>query len=313
VKVRRSPGKILLAFLVGAALLTACRPEGSVDVADADNGMLHVQGWARDPDSTEPIQVHVYVDGQLVATGDAAGSRPDVQAAKAGSGKPAGPNHGFDIAVPVAPGARQVCVYGIDRAGGDDNGLIGCRALNRCVVALHGLGGNGHASEHGLDGITYVYPAGNDAAGWGRRWVYGDEGSYASARGIVQRAIDDSGCGQVVIDGFSNGGGFAGKLLCRGETFGGRVIGYVLDDPVTDRSGDAGCVHTPGVAAAMYWTGGLDFAAAGTDCAASGWTCDGGSLVGRDQYAARLGVSVQPSVHGTHQPYIWPPEIAAWL
>jgi hypothetical protein len=305
--------KVLLAFLVGAALLTACRPEGSVDAADATNGVLHVQGWARDPDSTDPIQVHVYVDGHLVAVGDAAGSRLDVQAAKAGSDKPAGPNHGFDIAAPVAPGARQVCVYGIDRAGGDDNALIGCRPLNPCVVALHGLGGNGRPAEHGVDGITYLYPAGNDAAGWGRRWLYGDEGSYAAARDIVRRAIDDNGCGQVVVDGFSNGGGFAGKLLCHGETFDGRVVGYVLDDPVTDRSGDGGCARPAGVAATMYWTGGLDFAGAGTDCVASGWTCDGGSLVGRDAYAARLGVAVQRSIHGTHQPYLWPPEITAWL
>jgi hypothetical protein len=313
VMVRYSPLKVFLVLLIGAAVLTACRPEGSIDVADSRDGTVHVAGWARDPDTTDPIQVHVYVDGQLVAVGDAAGSRPDVQASKAGGDKPAGPNHGFDIDVPVPPGARQVCVYGIDRVGGDDNGLIGCRPLNRCVVALHGLGGNGAPSVRGLDGITYVYPAGNDAAGWGRRWLYDDEGAYAAARDVVRRAIDDNGCGQVVVDGFSNGGGFAGKLLCRGETFDGRVVGFVLDDPVTDRSGDGGCVRAPGVAAAMYWTGGLDFAPAGTDCASRGWTCDGASLVGRDEYAARLGVAVQPSIHGTHQPYIWPPEIAAWL
>jgi hypothetical protein len=302
-----------LALVCAAVLLTACRPEGNVDVADESGGVLHVQGWARDPDSTDPIQVHVYVDGRLVAVGDAGASRPDVLAAKAGSDKPAGPNHGFDIAVPIAPGARQVCVYGIDRAGGDDNALIGCRSVHRCVVSLHGLGGTGRTTELGLAGITFVYPSGNDAAGAGRRWLYADEGSYGAARAVVQRAIDDAGCSQVVVDGFSNGGGFAGKMLCRGETFGGRVVGYVLDDPVTDRSGDGGCNLPAGVHAAMFWTGGLDYAPPGFDCVAGGWTCEGGNLVGRDVYAARLGVAVQPSIHGSHQPYLWPPEITGWL
>jgi hypothetical protein len=309
VRIRRS--MVLLTLLVVALVLTACQPEGSVDVAEENGGVLHVQGWARDPDTTEPIQVHVYADGQLVAVGDASGSRPDVQAAKAGTDKPAGANHGFDVMVPVTPGARQVCVYGIDRVGGDPNRLIGCRPLHRCVLALHGLGGAGSPSVRGLDGVTYVRPTGNDVAN--RRWFYSDEGSYRSALDVVQRAIDDNGCSAVVIDGFSNGGGFAGKMLCRGETFGGRVVGYVLDDPVTDRSGDAGCRRPDGVNAVMYWTGGLDFAPAGLNCPASGWTCEGGTLVGRDVYAARLGVPVLASIHRTHQPYVWPPEIAAWL
>jgi hypothetical protein len=181
------------------------------------------------------------------------------------------------------------------------------------VVALHGLGANGQPTELGIDGVRYVHPAGNADAGHGRRWSYSDDGAYAAAVEVVQRAIDENGCSRVVIDGFSNGGGFAGKLLCRGETFGGRVVGYVLDDPVTDRSADGGCARAVGVQVAMYWTGGLDFAGPGFDCAAARWTCDGGSLVGRDAYAARIGVSVQPSVHRSHQPYVWPPEVGNWL
>jgi hypothetical protein len=304
---------VVLCTCLLVVLLAACQPEGSVDVAREVDGGVHVQGWARDPDTTAPIPVHVYVDGRLAAIAQADGARPDVAAAKSGGDKPAGPNHGFDVTVPVPAGARTVCVYGIDAAGGDANNLIGCRVLGRCVVALHGLGANGQPTELGIDGVRYVHPAGNADAGHGRRWSYGDDGAYAAAVAVVQRAIDENGCSRVVIDGFSNGGGFAGKMLCRGETFGGRVVGFVLDDPVTDRSADAGCARTPGVHVAMYWTGGLDFAGPGFDCAAAGWTCDGGSLVGRDAYAARVGVGVQPSVHRSHQPFLWPPEVGRWL
>src|SRR5690606_9660604 len=100
--------------------------------------------------------------------------RPDVEAANAGSARPAGANHGFDATVALPPGTTQVCVYGIDRVGGDPNALVGCTGLGRCVVSLHGLGGAGRATETGIDGVRYVYPDGNAAGGGGRRWVYDD-------------------------------------------------------------------------------------------------------------------------------------------
>jgi hypothetical protein len=117
-----------LVILVGGLLvLTACNPKGSVDVAEPEpGGGIRVQGWARDPDTKEPIDVHVYVDGKGVGVFQANQPRPDVQVAE---GETAGPNHGFNGVVTAGPGVHEVCVYGIDKVNtrDDTNALIGCR------------------------------------------------------------------------------------------------------------------------------------------------------------------------------------------
>jgi hypothetical protein len=84
-----------------------------------------VRGWARDPDSPEPIAVHAYVDGTFAASTTANLPRPDVAAAK----DKAGPAHGFEIDVQASVGFHEVCFYGIDIAGGDENASIGCWPL----------------------------------------------------------------------------------------------------------------------------------------------------------------------------------------
>ena len=40
-----------------------------------------------------------------------------------------GGGHGFDIALPAAPGTRQVCVYAINAGSGNDNPLLTCRTV----------------------------------------------------------------------------------------------------------------------------------------------------------------------------------------
>ena len=111
----------------------------------------------------------------------------------------------------------------------------------RCIVRLHGKSGTG-ADTVVEDGVTIISPTGN-AEGWGgRQWLYFPEGDYEAARTIVADAVAD--CEQVILDGFSNGGSFAAKLYCRGETFDGRLVGVVVDDPVTDE-GVEGCAARP--------------------------------------------------------------------
>ncbi|HDZ59833.1 MAG TPA: hypothetical protein ENH44_03490, partial [Actinobacteria bacterium] len=59
---------------------------------DTNNpGQLTLDGWAIDPNTTGPIQVHVYVNGQWGGAFTADASRPDVGAAFPGYGD----NHGF--------------------------------------------------------------------------------------------------------------------------------------------------------------------------------------------------------------------------
>src|SRR5690606_2637064 len=98
----------------------------------------------------------------------------------------------------------------------------------RCVVRLHGKGGGAGGTGPAGDGLLEVRPGGN-ASGWGgRQWLYFPDGEYGRARAGVQQAIEEAGCGPVVVYGFSNGAAFAAKLFCRGETFGGRLRGVVV-------------------------------------------------------------------------------------
>jgi len=84
-----------------------------------------VVGWALDPDSlSDPVSVHVYVDGRGAAV-TANGNRPDVGAAFAGAGNP----HGFSWTGSVAPGIHQVCVYVLDAQFPVRNSALGCRSI----------------------------------------------------------------------------------------------------------------------------------------------------------------------------------------
>ena len=99
-------------------------PIGSIDVVSASTGAITVAGWALDPDTTDPIQAHVYVDGAAVYGAVADGLRTDVGAAY---GK--GDNHGYTWAFPATPGAHTVCVYAIDASLRGPNPQLGCRTV----------------------------------------------------------------------------------------------------------------------------------------------------------------------------------------
>lgn len=104
-------------------------PFGSVDAVQARPGTFEVSGWAADPDTSNPIAVHVYVNGVGYAfTAD--GDRADVGAALPHLGS----RHGFSVTVPAsAAGSNEVCVYGIN-VGPGGNSQIGCSK----VAALAG-------------------------------------------------------------------------------------------------------------------------------------------------------------------------------
>lgn len=99
-------------------------PVGSLDVVQAAPGVFNVSGWAADPDTTDPIPVHVYVGSTgtaFVANGD----RPDVASAFARLGG----QHGYSVTVPATGGGSvTVCAWGIDVNAGA-NTRLGCRTL----------------------------------------------------------------------------------------------------------------------------------------------------------------------------------------
>lgn len=201
--------------------------------------------------------------------------------------------------------------------GSDDEGSARAEpdepiTVTECLIRLHGKGGGGAPSRVD-DGLGIIEPSGN-AEGWdARQWLYAEDGDFEDARGIVATSVEGTSCTSIVIHGFSNGGAMAAALYCAGEDLDQRVVGYIIDDPVTDLS-SADCSPSVGVEAALYWTGALEEAApAGTDCASLDWTCDGTTVRGIDAFAADLGVNHQASVNDDHAWYEDAPEIDAWL
>jgi hypothetical protein len=181
-----------------------------------------------------------------------------------------------------------------------------------CVVDLHGKGGDG-ADTTVVDGVARVAPRGNDEAWGGWQWDYLTPQGYTRAISIVSDAIDGAGCEHVAVHGYSNGAAFAAKMYCRGETFDDRLIGLVIDDPVTDKAVD-GCAPAPTVEATVYWTGGLERSASnGTDCSSLDWTCEGGVFLGIDAFSAAIGIEPTPSPWTEHRRFDDAPDPTVWL
>ncbi|MBT2503090.1 hypothetical protein [Curtobacterium sp. ISL-83] len=100
-------------------------PVGHLDGTSGTFGSVSVRGWTADPDTTDPIQAHVYIDGTGRANVTANVDRPDLAAAL-GTGNT---DHGFQTTVTgVSPGAHDVCVYGIN-SGAGANVLLDCQTV----------------------------------------------------------------------------------------------------------------------------------------------------------------------------------------
>lgn len=115
-----------VASMLGCSSVVAANraPVGTIDyLASPAPGSVTVQGWAFDPDSMDPIGVHLYLDGAGVLATTASGSRPDVAAVYG-----QGPNHGFSATIEARAGNHTVCAYGIDTTGGR-NPMIGCSTV----------------------------------------------------------------------------------------------------------------------------------------------------------------------------------------
>jgi hypothetical protein len=82
-------------------------PDGSLDAARADA----IAGWAHDPDHDGPLNVHIYIDGQLMKVIRADGYRSDVG------------NHAFHwVPPPFGHGSHEVIAFaiGVDASGAPD-------------------------------------------------------------------------------------------------------------------------------------------------------------------------------------------------
>lgn len=99
-------------------------PVGSLEVVAAGPGALRVSGWVYDPNTVDPTQVHIYVNG-IGRAFEANGDRPELP----GLYGDVGILHGFDVSIPVeTAGTQSVCAYGINQGPGQ-NTLLGCKTV----------------------------------------------------------------------------------------------------------------------------------------------------------------------------------------
>lgn len=121
------PGNLSRQFPSSKIAIEA-NPYGNIDVVRVDPGTVRVSGWALDPNTSDPIDVHVYVGPNGYAR-TANLDRPDVGAAFG-----LGSAHGFDLSLPPpGDGSYQVCVYAIN-VGIGANVLLGCRTISTAVT-----------------------------------------------------------------------------------------------------------------------------------------------------------------------------------
>jgi hypothetical protein len=97
-------------------------PVGRIDNIQPRPGGMGVWGWAVDPDTIDPIQVHFYVDGRMVRGITANGERGDLGLLKPGYGT----NHAFGETLPMPAGQHQICAYAINVGSGGSNPSLGC-------------------------------------------------------------------------------------------------------------------------------------------------------------------------------------------
>jgi len=215
-------------------------PYGSLDTLVRQPGGATVTGWAIDPDTTAPIDVHVYVNGRGWAVGRADRARPDVAQALS-----TGANHGYVIPLPgLGPGTQQVCAYGIN-VGSGANRLLDCRsitvrtepfgALDGVVASDGGLRVRGWAIDPDTAASidVHVYVNGRlqvtHRAGGERGDVGAAHPGYGSAHGFDLTLQDPAeGVNQVCVYAINQGAGTANPLLgCRTVQVRGAVIGHL--------------------------------------------------------------------------------------
>ena len=177
-------------------------------------------------------------------------------------------------------------------------------ATKRCNLFLHGAGWNNNVSDsYNAEGIHELQPPSPDGA----FWLYDGPNDYqqsaSTGESDYQRIVEylrdyvtANGCGPLVVRGSSNGGGLAAKLYCRGEDFGGRAWGYIIEDPVMDVAVE-GCTPSPTIARTFFnHSDELRDEAASTasqdfDCeyAGLGWYCEDNTTMTLETYNSHVG------------------------
>ncbi|MGU3358453.1 hypothetical protein ACLBWJ_14455 [Microbacterium sp. M4A5_1d] len=146
----------------GANTLLGCRsmtamagsPIVTIDSTQLTVSSMTIAGWAIDPDTTEPVSLHVYVDG-VGRISSANRNRADLA-----PHYPAyGTRHGFSETIALTPGDHSVCIYAINVGVGDN------RTVTCSTVRVPGGPDQGREPIGALD-VVSVSGQTVTAAGW---------------------------------------------------------------------------------------------------------------------------------------------------
>lgn len=181
-----------------------------------------------------------------------------------------------------------------------------------CVLRLHGRGASGGDTQR-QNGLVILRPQGNGADATRSGWAYQTPAEVAEITAILEAAVAAEGCTHVVADGFSNGGGAVGALVCDGYDLGGLLIGAIMNDPVRDEATQE-CSPPPLQGGLVLSTSFVD-QRVGRVCSDINWTCQSDSDVIQtsESYAAAGGFIARPSARSNHNPENNPPEQAEWF
>ena len=211
-------------------------PFGRIDNTSVSLTGVSVSGWAIDPDTSDPIRIHVYSDGVYAAGSTAGNARPDV-----GNAYPAyGANHGYRVTVPLPVGDHEVCVYAVN-VGPGSSFKLGCfparifgeDPLGRLDVATAGIGEisvRGWAVDPDATGATQIeieingVVVGTTSTGEARPDV-GAVYPFGDDRGYVMTVPTTSAHNEVCVTAVNRGAGVSRQLGCK-------VVEVLVGDPV---------------------------------------------------------------------------------
>lgn len=106
----------------GYRIAPVCPPDLHIPVGGLNQvegqpyGRIDVGGWATDPDTKDPIAVHLELDGAFIQ---------DVMADRRGSPGPA-----YQTTIPARPGHHEVCAFALNAGPGSTNPSLGCAATD---------------------------------------------------------------------------------------------------------------------------------------------------------------------------------------
>jgi hypothetical protein len=99
------------------SVTVSSNPAGALESVTAVGATVRLSGWTSDPDTTGPVQVHVYADGvpQFAVSADQPNATVD--------------GHGYVATLSLSPGTHSVCTYAINVGPGSSNTHLGCRSV----------------------------------------------------------------------------------------------------------------------------------------------------------------------------------------